>query len=475
MALPSSGPISLSDVAGEVGDSTTSNISLGKVSIFDLGDIPSEGYSLGGGFHGWADSDRTSQLQAAGRVGNTTSTNIANRMVVIPADEPTSEIREISLGKPWSVNFWVKAGWSMTGTNQLKNQGRYVYFFGTAANAIHPSYTSNVYNNNFRVYYDALQNRFTVGFLANDSSSNPKYSSRQWVMHQLNSGGQTVTGLSTSTTSTNWWGATSRGNVNGNSFVMLTCTFNGNNSFTNSNLKMYWNGSSMGTSGVGITNGTPICDTTSARGISFVGTPFAPTSLGGTFTEKAGYTGGNTGTTIIDNVSVFKSELSTSEIADLYNSGNVGGVMPSENDTNLVTYYSFNTNTENQTISDSRPVFPVKQGTAGYGGLQISGSSDFQTGTDQSEPAQLTSFSYNSVGNNSRSGAGIVCGLETVSDTAYHDGSGTVPVVGDNVYSDSSGTTPLSLGYYYTFMDGSTQKYLLIEVTAGNVGVINNC
>jgi hypothetical protein len=480
MALPSSGPISFSDVAGEVGDSTTSNISLGKLSIYDLGDIPTTGYPLGSGFYGWADSDRFTQLQAAGRVGSTTSTSVANRMVVIPGDEPTPEIREISLGKPFSVNFWVKAGWSMTGANQLKNQGRYVYFFGTAANAIHPSYASNIYNNNFRVYYDALQNRFNVGFLANDSSSNPKYSTRQWVMHQLNSGGMTVTGLSTNSTSTNWWGATSRGNVNDNGFNMITVTFNGDNSFTNSNLKVYWNGGYMGTSGVSVTNGTPICDTTSARGISFLGTPFANNSAGGTFTEAAGYTGGNTGTTIIDNVSVFKSALSTSEMGDLYNSGNVGGVMPSEDDTNLIVYYSFNTNTENQTISNSRPVFPVKQGTAGYGGLQISGSSGFQDNDNQATPSDYTSFSYNSTGVNGRSGPAAVCEFETVTDTAYHDGTGTVPVSGDMVYSDSAGTTPLAIINFdvtsYTFLDSGTQKYLKISsTTAGLVTDIGSC
>lgn len=473
MALPSSGPISMSQVAGEVGDSTTSNISLGKVSIFDLGDVPQTGYSLGGGFYGWSDSDRAAQLQAAGRVGSTTASSIANRMVVIPGDEPTSEIREISIGKPWSVNFWLKANWSMTGTNQLKNQGRYIHFFGTAADAIHPSYSGNLYNNNFRYYYDALQNRFSIGFLSNDSGGSPKHATRQWVMHQLNSGGQTVTGLSTSTTSTNWWGGTSRGNVNDNGFVMLTCTFNGNSSLSSSQPKMYWNGSSMGTSGVGLGNGTPLCDTTSARGISFLGTPYSNT---GTFTQYAGYTGGNTGTTIIDNVSVFKSELSTSEIADLYNSGNVGGVMPSENDTNLVTYYSFNTNTQNVSISNSRPVFPVKQGTAGYGGVQISGSSAMQTGTDQSEPAQLTSFSYNATNiTNDRSGNTTVCESETVTDTAYHDGSNSAPAVGNNAFSDSSGSTALLNGYYYTFMDGSTQKWLKITATGGYIGLIGTC
>ena len=388
MALPGSGPISLSDVAGEVGDSTTSNISLGKLSVFDLGDTPLTGYPLGSGFHGWADGDRTSQLQAAGRVGSTTSTNFANRMVVLPSDEPTPEIREISIGKSFSVNFWIKADWSVQGNNQLKNQGRYIFFVASGGNAIHPNYTGNVYNNSFRIYFDALQNRLTVGFLSDDSSGNPKHTHRQWVMHQLNSGGMTVTGLSTSTNSTTWWSATSRGNVNSNGFTMITLTFNGASAFSNQQPKMYWNGGYMGTSGVGFGNGTPLCDTTTPRGISFIGTPYSSgTNGGGTFTEGAGYTGGNTGTTIIDNVSFFKGVLTSNEISDLYNSGEVGGVMPSENDSNLITYYSFNTNTQNvDNVSNSRPVFPVKQSTYGYGGLQISGSSAMQTDTNQAEP-----------------------------------------------------------------------------------------
>ena len=476
MALPASGPISMSGVAGEVGDSTTSNISLGKLSIFDLGDIPSSGYPLGGGFHGWADTDRFTQLQAIGRVGSTTSTSIANRMVVIPGDEPTSNLREISIGKPWSVNFWLKPNWSMTGTNQLKNQGRYIHFFGTAADGIHPNYSGNLYNNNFRYYYDALQNRLSIGFLSNDSGGNPRHSTRQWVMHQLNSGGQTVTGLTTSTTSTNWWSGTSRGNVNDNGFVMLTCTFNGNSSLNSSQPKVYWNGSSIGSSGLGFGNGTPLCDTTSPRGISFLGTPY---SNNGTFTQYAGYTGGNTGTTIIDNVSVYKSALSTDEIADLYNSGNVGGVMPSENDTNLVTYYSFNTNTENVSISNSRPVFPVKQGSDGFGGVQISGSSGFQDNDDQATPVDYKSFSYNATGAVTRSGPSIVCGFETVSDTAYHNGTGDVPVAGDMVYSDY-GVTPLAIinnqPTFYTFLDGSTQKYMSFNTsTPGEVVSVVDC
>ena len=463
----------MSQVAGEVGDSTSSNISLGKLSVYDLGDIPSTGYFLGDGFHGWSDSDRTSQLQAAGRPGNTNVNSIANRMVVLPSDEPTDRLREISLVNAWSVNFWIKPNWSVQGTNQLKNQGRYVMLLGTGANAVHPNYNSNVYNNIFRIYWDALQNRITLGFLADDSSGNPKYKQNQWFLH--NSGNmQTATGLGTSSTSTNWWSATNRGNVNDNNFSMLTFRYTGG-SWSSTNPRMYWNGVYCGSSLTPQSSGTPVMNSTSARGIAFVGSPYANHGQSaGTFTQGAGYFGGNAGTTIIDRVSFFRTALSTSDMSGLYNSGQPNGIPTGDSD--LIAYYSFNTNTENQSITDSRPVFPVKQGSDGFGGLQMSGSSAFQTGTNQAEPAQLTSFSYNSTGNSSRSGASIVCELETVSDTAYHNGAYDAPVVGDFVYSDSAGASPLPTDTFFTFMDGSTRKYLRTSLTtAGEVNTINNC
>ena len=57
----------------------------------------------------------------------------------------------------------------------------------------------------------------------------------------------------------------------------------------------------------------------------------------------------------------------------------------------------------------------------------------------------LTSF-YSSTGSTSQSTA---CGLVDT-QTYYHDGSGSVPVVGDNVYSDSAGTTALPSNHYFS-------------------------
>ena len=391
--------------------------------------------------------------------------------MVLPSTEPTDRLREINLSNAWSVNFWIKAGWSVQGTNQLKNQGRYIHLLGTAANAVHSNYNSNVYNNNFRIYYDALQNRVTIGFLADDSSGNPKFKQNQWFLHQTGDM-QTATGLGASSTSTTWWSATNRGNKNENDFNMLTFRFTGG-SWSNTNPRFYWNGVYCGAALAPQGNGTPAPNDTSQRGISFIGTPYANhASSGGTFANGAGYFGGNTGTTIIDRVSFFRTSLSLADMSGLYDSGEPNGIPTGDSD--LIAYYSFNTNTENQTISDSRPVFPVKQGTAGYGGVDFDGSSDMQIGTNQATPQTYTPFYYNSSGDDRKDAIDTVCALTTVTDIAYHDGDGDVPVLNDKVYSDY-GITPLANLYYFTFLDGTDQKYLRVTNTSGNVGLIGTC
>lgn len=255
---------------------------------------------------------------------------------------------------------------------------------------------------------------------------------------------QTATGLGTSSNSTTWWSATNRGNANGNDFNMITLRFSGG-TWSFSNPRLYWNGVYCGDALAPQGNGTPAPDTTSARGISFMGTPYANNSTsGGTFANGAGYFGGNTGTTIIDRVSFFKKALSGTELTALYNSGEPNGIPTDDSD--LIAYYSFNTNTQNQITTNSRPVFPVKQGTLGYGDVDFDGLSGFETGTDQAEPASLTSFLYNSEGNQNTFYG--VCSLTSTDDTAYHDGSGTYPAIGDHVYTDSAGTTSLATQYF---------------------------
>ena len=80
----------------------------------------------------------------------------------------------------------------------------------------------------------------------------------------------------------------------------------------------------------------------------------------------------------------------------------------------------------------------------------------------------LTAFSYNSEGREENA-----CSLESIEDTAYHDGSGTYPAVNDRVYSNSSGTTALSDANYK--IDNGSLNGANMETNSGAVQSITNC
>jgi hypothetical protein len=82
--------------------------------------------------------------------------------------------------------------------------------------------------------------------------------------------------------------------------------------------------------------------------------------------------------------------------------------------------------------------------------------------------SNLTAFTYNSEGQERNA-----CRLESIEDTAYHDGSGTYPAVNDSVYSNSSGTTALSDANYK--IDNGSLNGANMETSSGAVQSITNC
>lgn len=99
-----------------------------------------------------ATSGGTASAGSLMRAGTTNMWSIANRIVMKPSEEPTTGLR-MGYGSTFTINFWVKAGF----TSALSSQGRYQFLFGWAGEAIHgspstPVYSSNVYNENFRIF-----------------------------------------------------------------------------------------------------------------------------------------------------------------------------------------------------------------------------------------------------------------------------------------------------------------------------------
>jgi len=328
-----------------------------------------------------ATSGGTASAGSLMRAGTTNMWSIANRIVMRPSEEPTTGLR-MGYGSTFTVNFWIKAGF----TSVLASQGRYQFLFGWAGNAVHsspstPTYYSNVYNENFRIFFDGQTNRLWTSVLADNSSNVASYAQNFWFFHNTGQM-QTATGLGTS--SNVKWSATNRGNVNDNDFNMMTITFNTN--FNASNVRLLWNGVDCGDAFYSTENkssGTPANDTNIARGISLLGAPYSAHSstYGGTFDAKAGYLGGN-GNSYIDEVSIWNSVLDSEALGNLYNEGEGGSISTEEQPEGLIAYWNFDSTSQNASPKYSLPIWPDPSENSNLGKMEVSGSSDFGSGTN---------------------------------------------------------------------------------------------
>ena len=305
------------------------------------------------------------------RYGTTSVSNIANRIISPSTQEPTTDIR-LAHNSTFTINIWLKAGW----TSALNSQGRYQFMWGVSPTAINPNYpTRNVYNNNWRLFYDESNNRLYISFLGLQSNGSNAYTQNFWWFHNTSGtpNPANVTGLGTT-----YWSNTNRGNVNDNDFSMLTITYNG--SMSSSNVKCYWNGSNIGTAyyGSGQNSGTPVADTDQARLQVLLGTSYSAT---GTGDQGAGYGGGN-GNTYIDQYSLWDSALSSTAVSDLYNEGAGGTISTTEQPEGLIVYYSFDSTSQDTNPKHSRIIWPDPDTNSGLGKMYLSGSSDFGSGTN---------------------------------------------------------------------------------------------
>lgn len=308
---------------------------------------------------------------SAMRYGTTNNLSIANRIISPSTQEPTTGIR-LTHSSTFTVSFWLKAGW----TSALNTQGRHQFMWGISANAKNTTpnnYTTNVYNNNWRIFYDESMNRLYASFLGKTSTGANAYTQNFWWLHKTGTGNAaTQTGLGTT-----YWSNTNRGDVNDNDFSMLTLTYNG--SMSSTNLKCYWNDKNIGTPyyASGQNSGTPVADTSQVRLQSLLGTAYGPNNtLTGDGDATAGYFGGN-GNTYIDEYSLWDSALSATDVADLFNEGAGGSISTNEQPEGLIVYYNMNSNYQTSSPKSFSPVWPTSNGE-----FYISGSSDFGSGTN---------------------------------------------------------------------------------------------
>lgn len=282
MALQSSGPISLSEIATEQGISTT-NMSLRSMSAtagFSTPDAITEFY----GYSAGSDSLYYYLLQNSG-----------GHSLVRTA--PTSPFN-LSSSQDFSVSMWV----------QQNGSGAVNYILFDMVNTLGSS-TDRV----FLQYHSSL-NRFVARMRTNSTNF-----SRQWALHSNNS----ATG--TGTNSSVKWSSTNRGNVNSDGWCLITLTYDASQSTGANAWKLYWNDSEL-TSTAASDNGTR---TTKAVNSICIG------NNGHNYTTTGGALDAG-----VDEFKIYDDLLTSGEVSTIYNSGVIGSAS-STHSANLVTEFTF--------------------------------------------------------------------------------------------------------------------------------------
>ena len=227
----------------------------------------------------------------------------------------------------FSIGFWIRVGW----TNSLNTN---IHFF--AAN----DGSSTARNQQIRIFYNESNNRleFRIGHDSNNRSLN------FWALHSNLS----QTGLPGSSAS-QYWSSTNRGNVNGDNFTHLMITKGTGTTLAASNIAAYWNGSKLGNAFYASGNnfGTVSMDASSARRICLG-------SNAHNFQKS-----GDTNETVYNDVTIYNTQLSDSEVTALYNSGTPTDATQLSTSGNLRGYYTFEASDGADTSGTSGPTFTV--------------------------------------------------------------------------------------------------------------------
>ena len=316
MALQSSGQIKFSELNTELSRTSTDLISLTDASSGTYGAINTN--------NAVADRPDQSEPHAISEwysynhnaAGAYTNTHYYDNSRTALRRSATSSPFNLSGSQDLTISMWVKQK-------------------PTTANEImwDLSNTSSNSANRFFLQYHKSLNRL----VARHRTSSVNYD-RQWSLHDNNS----VTG--TGTNSGVAWSDTNRGNVNADGWGMLTVVYDASQANSANGLKLYWNATEVATSAVansGTRSSSAVNDFTI-----------------GNNNHNATTTGGGMNANV-DELKIFTSALSASNVTSLYNSGVVANAANSYS-TGLLTEFTFDSDT-----TDSNNNFPTSQRDTG--------------------------------------------------------------------------------------------------------------
>ena len=314
MALQSSGQISFSEIATELNQDPSGELSIttaveGGYEAINTASASFPDDAAPHAISEWYSYDHDASSYTNSRYYQNDGTN--DYIDCTTSTAPFS----INSTQDLSFSFWVRH----TGSKQ--NQ-LILNFGNTNANG----------NNRIAFIYSANLNRLICRVRTNSVNFD-----RQFALHDNSS----VTGISSSSTG---WASTSRGNVNAQNFCMLTMTYDASQSTGAGAFKLYWNASECTTT-ANSNNGTRTAiDATKGR----IGENLQATNSAGNCTLD------------YDEIKIYNKVLSSSEVTTLYNSGTIADSSQTVS-SGLITEWTFDNNNAND--SNSKYTNTIVNGT----------------------------------------------------------------------------------------------------------------
>jgi len=225
-----------------------------------------------------------------------------------------------SMGVEWdddddfSISFWIKPGWNTSlNTN--------IHLFSST------DVGGGVNSDTFRIWYDDGNNRLNVQWRSGGTQRRHNF----WTFHS--NSGKYAPAYAAAGTGTTYWNSGNRGNVGDDDYTLITFCKGTANSAADSNIDMYWNGTTLGTSHY--TNG------------NHVGTPAMGNNDKQIFLGSASWgsyhKSGNNTETKFDGVTMWNTKLTASDITELWNSGTPMDATTHSASAELKGYWEFET------------------------------------------------------------------------------------------------------------------------------------
>ena len=313
MALQSSGQIKFSELNTELGRTSTNKIGLGAAEGGTYAAINSASTSKPDGstpnaISEWFSYDHSASSSANDFYYDMSYDALRRSAVTSPFN--------LSGSQDLSVSLWIKQ--SATTANEILWD-----FSNTSSNSA----------NRFLLQYHKSLNRLVARY----RTSSTNYD-RQWALHGNNS----VTG--TGTNSSTAWSSSNRGNANADGWTMITVTYDASQSNSANGLKLYWNANEVTSQA---SNNSGSRSTSAVNDFTIGNNNHNSTTTAGAMNAS------------IDELKIFDSVLSSSNITALYNSG-VPANAAATYSTNLLTEFTWETNSQ-----DSANLFNIQQRNTG--------------------------------------------------------------------------------------------------------------